>query len=239
VTGYCRFMLATSRVYEAVAPVLAEALRKTKSRQVIDLASGAAGPWVGLQGRLRGLGVDVPVCLTDHCPNIEAFERAHALSQHVITYRREPVDATNVPSALAGFRTMFTAFHHLRPEQARAVLESAVVSREGIGIFECAQRNALMLLATLPTPLRVLIASPFIRPFRWSRLFWTYAIPALPIVLLFDSIVSILRMYSVDELRGLTLGLNGYEWDIGRVRCKRLPIAVTYLIGIPVSNVSR
>ena len=108
-----------------------------------------------------------------------------------------------------------------------------MASREGIGVFECAQRNVLMLLGVLPTPLRVLIVTPFIRPFRWSRLFWTYMVPALPLVLLFDSVASVLRLYSVDELRGLTVGLNGYEWNIGRVRSKRLPIAVTYLIGIP------
>ena len=102
--------------------------------------------------------------------------------------------------------------------------------------LNCAQRTPLMLLGVLPTPLRVLIATPFIRPFRWSRLFWTYVVPALPLVLLFDSVVSVLRLYSVDELRGLTVGLKGYDWDIGRVRYKKLPIAVTYLIGIPASN---
>src|SRR5262249_5029527 len=144
----------------------------------------------------RSMGVDVSVCLTDHCPNIEAFERARRLSNQGITYHSEPINAANVPTALTGFRTMFTAFHHLRPEQARAVLADAVARGEGIGVFECGERSVLMLLGILPTPLRVLIATPFIRPFRWSRLFWTYAVPALPVVLLSDSAVSVLRMYS-------------------------------------------
>jgi hypothetical protein len=233
VTDYCRFVLAVSRAYNAIAPVLAEALRKSRTRHVLDLASGAAGPWVGLQPLLRSMGVDVSVCLTDHCPNIEAFERAQRLSNQGITYHSEPVDATNVPSALTGFRTMFTAFHHFRPEQARAVLADAVARGDGIGVFECAERSVLMLLGILPTPLRVLIATPFIRPLRWSRLFWTYVVPALPVVLLADCAVSVLRMYSVDELRGFTAGLKGYRWDAGRVRIKRLPIALTYLVGIP------
>jgi len=236
VTDYCRFVLATSRAYDAIAPVLAEALRKTKTWHIIDLASGAAGPWVGLQPLLRSMGADVSVCLTDHCPNIEAFERAHQLSNQEITYLREPVDAAKVPSPLTGFRTIFTAFHHLRPEQAHAVLADAVAKGEGIGVFECAQRSVLMLLFTLATPLRVLIATPFIRPFRWSRLFWTYVVPVLPIVLLFDSAVSVLRIYSVDELRGLTSGLKGYRWDVGRVRSRRLPITLTYLVGVPESG---
>ena len=232
-TDFCRFVLAVSKAYDAIAPVLAQALRRTKTRHVLDLASGAAGPWVGLQPLLRSMGVDVSVCLTDQCPNVAAFERARHLSNQAITYHREPVDAAHVDNGLTGFRTMFTAFHHFRPEQARAVLADAVAKGAGIGVFECAHRNFLMLLGTLATPLRVLIATPFIRPFRWSRLFWTYLILAMPIVLLFDSVVSVLRVYSVEELRGLTVGLNGYQWDIGRVMSKRLPIAITYLIGVP------
>jgi hypothetical protein len=35
--------------------------------------------------------------------------------------------------------------------------------------------------------------TPWIRPFRWSRLLWTYVVPIIPAVLLFDGIVSCLR----------------------------------------------
>ena len=129
---------------------------------------------------------------------------------------------------------MFDAFHHLRPEQARAMLADAVAKGEGVGVFECGSRSLLMLLGALGTPLRVLVLAPFIRPFRWSRLFWTYLVPALPLVLMFDVIVSCLRVYSAPELRDLIAGLDRYHWDIGTVRIiKWLPIPLTYLIGVP------
>jgi hypothetical protein len=67
--------------------------------------------------------------------HLEAFERASRLSQGAITYRSEPVDATKVPNDLPGFRTMFNAFHHLRPEQAHAMLADAVAKGEGVGVF--------------------------------------------------------------------------------------------------------
>jgi len=102
VTDYCRFVLAASKAYDTMAPILAEALRRTKTCHVLDLASGAAGPWVGLQPLLRSMGVDVSVCLTDHCPNVEAFERAHRVTQQAITYHPQPVDAAQVPSELSG-----------------------------------------------------------------------------------------------------------------------------------------
>lgn len=200
VTDFCRFFVEKSRAYEVAAPLLAKALRTTGDGRVLDLGSGAAGPWIRLQPLLREMGVDVVVCLSDHSPNLEAFERARCLTQEAITCHAEPVDATRVPGELRGFRTMFTAFHHLRPDQARAVLADAVAHGEGIAVFECAQRNVLMLLGTVPTPLRVLVVTPFIRPFRWSRLFWTYVLPVVPQVLLLDSVVSVLRVYSVQEL---------------------------------------
>jgi len=236
VTDYCRYVLAVSKCYHAIAPVLAEALQRTGTRRVLDLCSGAAGPWIGLQPLLRELGVEVVVCLTDKYPNIEAFERAGRMTQQAITYHSEPVDATQVPGDLHGFRTIFTAFHHFRPAQARAVVADAVAKGEGIGVFECAQRRPLMVLLVLVTPLRVLLATPFIRPFRWSRLLWTYLVPVVPLVLLFDSVVSCLRMYCVQELRDMTVGLDCYRWDIGVVRAKIVPVPVTYLIGVPIEN---
>jgi len=92
----------------------------------------------------------------------------------------------------------------------------------------------LMLLVSL----MVLLMTPFIRPFRWSRLFWTYLIPVVPMVSLFDGLVSCLRTYSVEELGELTVDLDAknYEWQIGEVKSTAGPIPVTYLIGVPRSD---
>jgi hypothetical protein len=235
VTDFCRFVTEMSHVFNPVAPLLATALRKTGARRIVDMGSGAAGPWLSLRSVLARSGVEVPIVLTDRYPNLEAMQRAEQVSDGAIAFRSEPVDATQVSTELAGFRTMFSAFHHLRPEQARAVLADAVAKGQGIGIFECADRNILLLPLLLVTPLRVLIAMPFIRPFRWSRLFWTYLVPALPLVLLFDVIVSCLRIYSVPELRELTVGLDSYQWEAGTVRGGLIPLPLTYLIGVPAS----
>ena len=234
VTDYCRFVTELSGIYNAIAPLLIDALERTGGRLVLDLGSGAGGPWRRLQPLLRKMGMDVTVCLSDHNPDIVAFERARHLSRHAIMYHAEVVDATHVPAALPGFRTMFSAFHHLDPDQARATLMDAVAQGEGIAVFEMGgQRSVLMLLAVLPVPVRVLFAVPFIRPFRWSTLIWTYVVPILPIVLLVDSIMSVLRMYNREDLSALTTGLDSYRWSTGTVRAKPIPVPVLYLVGIP------
>jgi hypothetical protein len=93
----------------------------------------------------------------------------------------------------------------------------------------------------LLVPLAVVVSTPFIRPFRWSRLFWTCLIPLVPIVALFDGLVSCLRTYNVEELRDLiaSLDTSNYHWDIGTVKSKMTPIPINYLIGVPNENSSQ
>ncbi len=145
-----------------------------------------------------------------------------------------PVDATDVPVDLPGLRTLFTAFHHFDPTDARAVLQDAVDAGQGIAIFEQTQRSIAGLLFMLLLPLLALLATPLLRPFRWSRLFWTYVIPAIPLVLCFDGIVSCLRTYSDDELQTMVDDLEGtpYVWRFGRARTLLSPLGVRYLIGV-------
>ncbi len=234
-TDYLQFTIAATKPYAAMVPILASALQRPGTRQVLDLCSGAAGPWLWLHPVLAGRGVSVSVCLTDKYPNMGVFGRLNRLSHPGISFHPHPVDATRVPGELPGFRTMFSAFHHFRPEQACAVLADAIQKREGIAVFEGTHRSVLALLLMLLVPLMVLLLTPFIRPFRWSRLLWTYLIPLVPLVVLFDGLVSCLRTYTVEELRDLTarLNANDYHWDIGTVKSKASPIPITYLIGVP------
>jgi hypothetical protein len=237
-TDFLQYALAATKTYEAMIPILAAVLQRTGTRRIVDLCSGAAGPWLWLHPVLVEMGVNVSVCLTDKYPNLEGFERASRLTNQIVSFHSQPVDPTQVPGDLLGFRTMFTAFHHFRPEQACAVLADAVRNRQGIGVFEATERGPLALLLTLLAPLVVLAVTPVIRPFRWSRLLWTYLLPLVPLVLLFDGLVSCLRTYSVQDLRDLIarLGTNDYHWDIGTVKSKTTPMPITYLIGVPLEK---
>ena len=135
-TDYLQFALAATKPYAVLIPILATTLQRTGTRQILDLCSGAAGPWLWLRPVLAEMGLSVSVCLTDKYPNMEAFGRSSRLTHEAISYHPQPVDATRVPGELQGFRTMFTAFHHFRPEQACAVLADTVRKRQGSGVFE-------------------------------------------------------------------------------------------------------
>lgn len=237
-TDYLRWMMDRFSPYAVAAPILAQALGALGETEIVDLCAGGGGPWGDLLPRIAAAGRPaVRVRLTDYYPNTAAFARLRAASGDAIVGDPEPVDATRVPVRLTGFRTLFTALHHFPPAAAHAILADAVRSRRGIAVFELTRRSPLALVGMLFLPLLLLLCTPFIRPFRWSRLFWTYLVPIVPLVVWFDATVSCLRTYTADELRELTADLGeGYKWDVGAVRAPPLISRVTYVVGLPVAS---
>jgi hypothetical protein len=234
-TDYLHFMEMKMSLHRPAVPLLADALRSSDASIVVDLCAGGGGPVVALQNDLANDGLDVRFVLTDKYPNIPGFERLEQ-DHPGISGHRASVDATDVPPRLAGFRTVFNAFHHFKPSDARKVLRSAVSARQPIGIFEIPERTVFVVIATLLlVPIIVLLATPFIRPFRWDRLLFTYLIPLVPLTCMWDGFVSQLRAYTPDELSALatSLGDVGYRWDAGKVRLKGSLAHLTYLIGLP------
>jgi hypothetical protein len=234
-TDYLAASMRVAKAHAVVAPTLAAALARAGATRVVDLCSGGGGPWPGLLPALRDQGVDVRVRLTDRFPNVAAL-RAAAAATPGLEVETAPVDARDVPATLAGFRTIFTAFHHFEPRDAQAILASAVRAGEGIAVIEGASRTPAGLAVMAAAPLGVWLLTPIIRPFRWSRLFWTYLAPVLPAAILFDGVVSALRTYSPDEMRTLAVGVPGgdtYDWDAGLLQPRGAPIGVPYLIGVP------
>jgi hypothetical protein len=223
-------------LYIPIVDRLQSALKDARACRVLDLCSGAGGPWLWLCQLVEQEGyLPIDIWLTDRFPPARTFDLKSIDSRNRIHFHPAPVDATNAPSDLNGFRTLFTSFHHFKPQEARAILQDAVNKREGIGIFEVPRRCFLTILLVFAIPVADLMLVPFMRPFRWSRLIWNYLIPVIPMVLWFDGIVSCLRTYSPSELGELitALAANNYRWDIGEERGSLLPVSVTYLIGFP------
>jgi hypothetical protein len=233
ITDALQFGFNLLKIYAPVVPLLQSALDSARSGSIIDMCSGGGGPWLDLCGKLHGNPSALQIWLTDKYPNLGAFGNVRAASENHITFYPDPVDAMNVPRKLKGFRTMFTSFHHFSPEEARAILQDAVDAREGIGIFEATRRAPSTIGLMFAWILALIVCTPWIRPFRWSRLLWTYLVPIIPLVLLFDGVVSCLRTYRPQELRELVekLAANEYQWEIGEHSGAAGGVPITYLIG--------
>lgn len=217
------------------APVLAKAIAATGATRIVDLCSGGGGPARLVADALAEGGQRVNVLLTDLYPNPKAYMLAGEGSDGRVSGRSESVDATAVPADLDGFRTIFNAFHHFPPELARRILADAVAKRQPIAVFEAVSREPLMLLALMFSPLSVTLTMPLWRPFRWPWLLFTWIFPLMQPFVLWDGVVSWLRIYSVEELRELvaTIDAPDWEWDIGTLDHAGAPLHATYLIGKP------
>ncbi|HEY2432883.1 MAG TPA: hypothetical protein VGI12_09450 [Vicinamibacterales bacterium] len=233
-TDYLQFVQTRLRFDRAIAPLVKRVLDAAATTNIIDLCSGGSGPLLLLVKDLADEGRPATVMMTDLYPNIPAFEAIAAQSDGRIDYERSPVDARAVPAALPGLRTLFNAFHHLKPEDARAVLHAAAAARQPIAIFEISERRwrALIPVALL-TPILVLLATPFMRPFLWRRLLWTYLVPLVPFTCCWDGIVSQLRAYSPDEMRALGGGSAPMRWEAGQVPVVGGRARLSYLLGFP------
>ncbi len=232
-TDFLRTIMALAKPYAPVVPRLAQAVQASGASSIIDLCSGGGGPIAHVRKGLIEAGCDVPLTLSDIYPNAAAFAYVQRQAGGDVDFVAEPVDATAVPEHLTGFRTLFTAFHHFPPRSATSILQDAVDKWRGIGIFEITERVPASFLITFVNIFLVLLMAPFTRPFRWSRLFWTYLPPLAPLYVWWDGFASIFRSYTLDELHAMVDGLapNDYVWQIGREPTRPTPI--TYLIGYP------
>jgi hypothetical protein len=233
VTDTLQFIFDAIKIYRPVAPRLDAALRASATNRIVDLCSGAGGPWKWLLPSISNHdSPPVRVILTDRFPNLAAFRRLREKSAGAIDFSSDPVDAQAIPSQLCGFRTMFSTLHHFAPDEIVAILRGAVEQGQGIGFFEAARRRPRTIFYACFMPLAALVGVPFMRPFRFTRLLWTYLLPVIPFVLLFDGVLSCLRAYTPEELRALAsrARAENYTWDIADSG------PVTYLLALPSSR---
>jgi len=238
-TDYLQFVATLGSGHKNLIPLLIKAMQHAGTTEIVDLCSGGTGPWMRLREQFKQAGWSVSIKLTDKYPNPEAVQKWAEASRQGIEYLAEPVDALRVPHHLQGMRTLFEGFHHFRPEQAKLIIQDAVEKKAAIGIFEASLKPSLglflLLLAPLMTLVGYLLITPFITPRTLSRFLWTYLLPIVPLATCWDGVISLLRLYSLQELKELTdpLQSKDYTWETGQASTGTPIFVFTYLLGYP------
>jgi hypothetical protein len=236
-TDYLRYLITTLDYYRPIVPLIIEGMNSSHANQVIDLCSGGGGAIEQIQNDLMQFSPhEIKIILTDKYPNTSAYEFIKTKTGGAISFLNTSVDAALVPAMLKGFRTIFSGFHHFDNSSAKAVLKNAVDAKTGIGIFDGGNKNILAILAILVVhPIIFFVFTPFYRPFRFSRLFFTYIIPIIPFCTVWDGIVSIIRLYKPSELLQIANEVepDTYHWNSGKKKSK-FGLNVTFLIGYPI-----
>lgn len=232
-TDFLSFLSEKTGIFRPAIPIIEKGLENLTYPQIVDLGSGAGGPIPGISRELLKTRPDLKIILTDRFPNVNAWELIKT-EFPAIDYFEEPIDARAVPKNLPGLRTLFLVLHHFKPTDAKNILQDAVTSGYPIAVFEGQERSFLSLLAMIFSPITVLFTTPFIKPFRFGRLLFTYLIPVVPLLVLWDGVVSSLRTYSISEMNELIKNVKNSDkffWETGKL--KSGPGEILYLLGIP------
>ncbi len=230
-TDFLQFLTNKTKLFKPVIPILENGISKSEDNQIIDLGSGGGGGLLWISNELQKTNSDLKIFMTDLYPNIPAFEYTKQQGNN-FEYISTSVDARNIPNNLKGLRTQFLSLHHFKPKDAKKILQNAVDTDQNIAIFEGQERSLASIFAMIFSPVTVLFVTPFIKPFSFGRIFFTYFIPLVPLFVFWDGIVSSLRTYSVSEMEDLVNGLDKkeeYNWEIGRK--KSGPGINLYLLG--------
>jgi len=236
-TDYLRYLITVLNFYNPIIPFIIDGLKQTNSSQIVDLCSGGGGSIEKIHTNLnQQADIELKIVLTDKFPNKSAFELIFARTKGSISYADTSVDAADVPETLKGFRTIFSGFHHFDNHFAKLVLKNAVDAKCGIGVFDGGDKNILAFLFILIFhPILFFLFTPFFKPFRFSRIFFTYIIPIIPFCTIWDGVVSIIRLYKPNQLLKIAQEVDdeNYFWEAGNKR-SRFGLSVTYLIGVPL-----
>jgi hypothetical protein len=223
-------VISRSDIYRPIQAEFFQAIADCGALRVVDLCSGGGGPWLSPAWR-AALAKHAPlrVVLTDKFPSDALSVRLTGDS--CLSSVDFSVDAASVPESLRGFRTIFSSFHHFPDDIARGVLGDAVQCGDGFAMAEVTSRTPRAFATMFLMPVLAWLLGPRMRPFRWSRIFLTYLLPLIPLVVLWDGLVSCCRTRTPQELLALTAGFPEYDWKAGYARGGWLePV---YLIGRP------
>jgi hypothetical protein len=129
-----------------------------------------------------------------------------------------------------GFKTIFSKFHDHNSEKAKAMLLEFQKQGDHILIVEGRQRKWRYFIPALLSPLAVLILTPFVRPFRFDRLFFTYLIPVLPLAIFWDELVGVLRTYDIQDIGSMLFESmdEKYFWEMSSLGSGSFPIQYIY-----------
>jgi len=229
-------VIAAGPIPELAAPIFARFIEKGGVRRLLDLGSGTGMTTAAIVAAAERAGAgDIPeVVLSDLRGGREARGVA-AICNGRCRFWPDPVDAMAVDPAIAhDGRSFFCVFHHFRPAEARQVLAAAARDGKAVLIIEPFPRNPLYLRPLFFPSLFAYLANPFrTRRDRFLKFVFTFIVPLLPFLGLWDGLVSAMRIHSGDELLAMArAAAPDWQWEHGRAGFGFLR-QISFLMGFP------
>lgn len=229
---------------EVVAGILTQLRKKHSFSQIVDIGSGSGGIMPEVIDFLNNQDATntVNLLLTDLHPNNHFIKYINSAKLDNIHYSDTSLDATNLDQAPKGIKTMINSFHHMPPNQAKKILQSAQENKQALLIYEMAENKIPLFLWWLLLPISLtivfvmaLVFTPFSRPITLRQLIFTYLIPIIPIFYAWDGQASLPRMYTFKDINELLKDFKNdeYVWKIEQGKKTNGKPLGYYILGLP------
>jgi hypothetical protein len=224
-TDYLRLIIDLTRVYDPAAEILNKIVNKDDV--ISDLCSGSGGPLPKIEASLNPHRSTV---LSDKFPPREWHSAGPEMHYHPVS-----VDCIS-ETADGDVITMFSALHHFNEQEVKQILIRQTARNAKIAFFDGGDRSWLMIVAVLLLhPPGFLVLTPFIKPVTRKRLLFTYLLPLIPLMTIWDGSVSIARLYSARKLKEIAeAAVPHYKWEAG-YRKTKFGLKMAFLTGIPAA----
>lgn len=187
VAEFLSWFVVKANASKPFLPVINDVLTRTKTNSIINIELGVGGGIETITPFLNK-GVDVKTL---------------------------PIDEFNTKQS--GLYLFVNSFHQLPPDKAKAILEQIADSGNPIVAVEGNNDSLWQIVGmTVFVPLTVILSAPFVKPFRLDRLLFTYIIPILPLIILFDGCAALMKLYNPADLKELTSPIKNYRWEYGK-----------------------
>lgn len=208
---YLVFFYKLFGYYKLWIPAVSAFIEKTGSRSYLECCSGS-GEVLGLviSNLPENLVKGKNFVLSDISPLPEFIEQVNRKSHSNIRYCEIPIDATQIPEEMNNPRIFINSFHHFPSETAKQIIESSIISKQGIIILEYVRHSPLGYISMLTGSLMIFLTLPFIAKPRDLPLLalLTYIVPIFPLMFFWDGIISCLRVYTPDKLASIVSEAN-------------------------------
>lgn len=234
VDEFLDFMVRLPRANRPFLPLFDELLAHSKARVVVGFDGQDGGGLAHIASEVGGpRNAELSVVLADERWSPARVERVEELAAR-------PVEVLTCPAREAaerfkgrGVGVYINSFHRLGRGEDRAALAELVNRDLDVFIGE-GNNNSLWQVVgmTVFVPVLMFLFTPLVKPFRLSRLFFTYLVPVIPFVVVWDGLAALFRLHRPEDFEALakSVGRSDYVWKAGKRQNGRGGYVI-YLLG--------
>lgn len=214
-TDYIGFAVTRINVYGKFVEYVNSSM--DVSTPMTDLCSGSGEPAITIFKECP--------CFTQLTLN-DKFPSRMKADDEQITYCEQSVDVNTMKFQAGRCYTMFNAFHHFTDKEKLDIVSRIQNSGSSAFIVEPLEPGLFCLLKVIfAGTIGCLLVTPFMKPFSFARLFFTWIVPVNLLTITIDGIISVFKSKSDVQYRKM-FALYAETVDISRIKSILLPIVV-------------